>query len=219
MGMRNHRALGLLAAIIVGCSCAGSYRTKSMIDRVEYASSYRLAVLCLTGPMVGSAVAISPRHLLTARHVVNCTGSGPIAAYAVGRGRWIPVTVDRWAVERDVARLVVVGTSSPFDDYSHVSDRRPALGETLCIIGGDNLTASWMRKCGDSAGITTDGDVVVALHVVQGNSGGPIFDASGDVLGIVNRGRWVDSGEFVMVGLLVGGMGSLPYPPTFVDID
>lgn len=195
-------SLGILLgclAIAYSCACSGvSLRTSSYespVDALEYQSSYRIDVFCPDGTgKYGSAVAITRRHLITAKHVVNCA---PVRIIAVSP------TGDRWDVDidavstSDAVRLVVDGTGEPFVVHA-TGTASVSIGERICIIGGGRIEIAWMRKCGDVAGVYDDG-IVAALHVVPGNSGGPGFNRRGELVGIVHGGEWDPGAENYVV--------------------
>lgn len=191
------RHLAFLSLLMTACSsCAGTLPAIEIpLEVRDYQVSYRVSTTCLLGGSAGSAVAVGPRHLLTAKHVVDCPdGLEPIQLLIVAMdGTQLEVKVDLLPKDdTDAARLVLLEGS--LDSWASVSSREPPLGEEVCIIGGDQPSTLGMRKCGYVAP-SISGYLTVALHVVPGNSGGPAFDAYGRVLGIVSKGSWEASRE------------------------
>lgn len=202
----------VFSILLVTCACANlanlhpGYHSDK--DYREYTSTYRVVVQCLDGNGgYGSAVAISKKHLLTARHVTICAESNPGVIAVVDRdGKFFKVTIDKVSGGSDVTRLVSDGI--PFWTFSSIRTRSTSVGEPVCIIGGDSLNVYGMRKCGDVA-FRDSSSIAISLHVVPGNSGGPVFDGNGNVVGIVSRGVWLADRENILQAVPVSAFKEL----------
>lgn len=202
-----------LALLLLAAACGGlsgqpprpltaDYLTPK--DRVMYESSVRLAITCPGGgEQSGSGFAISPRHVITAAHVITCGSlNAPISIVALLRtGVVVDMEVD--AVDRgaDAARLRPALLKRPFAYFSEVRLTPLKVGEYICSIGGDNPNVFGVKKCGF---VTVVGVCQYdycdswmpssklphwfhsSIPVVPGNSGSAVFDARGRVVGIVN---------------------------------
>lgn len=169
----------------------------------QYASSYTFRIDCLGGGVAfGNAVAVSPRHLVTAKHVLlSCQSRGRINwRMRVRHHKWIEVIDGNRSATHDVAILDVVG-SERLPQWSRLSAREPKIGERVCKVTSTPVVER-IRKCGDVFSVGR-GQIAYAIHTVPGNSGGPIYDRGGNVVGIIRSGRWKISDELF-------GMATMP---------
>jgi S1-C subfamily serine protease len=134
----------------------------------------------------GTAFAVAPEFLVTNQHVIaGCTSVEVIAA----DGRRTGSVVDSDA-QIDLALLRVTGIKGPTARLR--SPRNVRLGESVMVFGfpltgslssGGNFTSgvvSALRGLRDAAGA-----IQITAPVQPGNSGGPLIDASGLVIGVV----------------------------------
>lgn len=197
----------LVAAVLLATSCcAGSlqgYSTYS--DRTQYEAAVQVFVLCPEGPVLGSGVVINARQALTAGHVIEC---GPIAAMAVTRdGDMFPVEVSGQIEGVDVARLSAID-GEPFKVAAPIRRSKLRIGERVCSIGTDGNLVTGIRKCGDVGEI--EGDVFsMAIPGVPGNSGSPVYDRDGYVVGILVAAQWGEGLEHFSVGVTVSAFVGL----------
>lgn len=181
--------LGLCALICISAGCCHPSLVPGTSDRERpYDASLRLRVVCESGvATLGSAVAITPRYVITAKHVVFC-GGGPVAAVLVAtrQAEFATATVAQLG-EADAALLRVVGPAQLRP--APIRSTPTTVGEELCVIAGDDMEVHSLRVCGWVAS-SQPGLIVVSFVVVPGNSGGPVYDANGALVGIVRGGRW-----------------------------
>lgn len=205
-----------LVILLTACSsCAGLFKPTSTVAQ-QYQATYSIQTVCDGGRIQwGTAFAISPRHLITARHVIKCptgepqaitayqprikyhgSGGDPTAPWMPNSGVWrydvtIDVVVDKLPEDEntDAARLVVAGASEPFRTYLPVATYRPHIGQEVCAIGMMSAAGvSSMKKCGYVAGVNEQ-YIFVSIRVVAGNSGGPLIDSDGNVIGTLDIGQ------------------------------
>lgn len=206
-----------LAFAFVACTCASTLRGyQSEADRIEYEASLRIIVDCPAGQQVGSGVAITPRHVITAKHVVECMfGTSTKIIARTRHGASLEMALDKISIDEDIARLVVVGTGEPFHVYASVSLTKPKTGEKVCAVGGDGPAVHSIRKCADIATVT-DTYIVMPIGAVPGNSGSGLFNGAGEIVGILTRGRWEPSGE--KLGLAIRATSWQDLVPLWVDL-
>lgn len=235
------RCVGILF-LAAAFACAGPQHSDGYDSdgaRVTIQSSVRIAAYCDGEPAaVGSGVAISPRHVLTARHVarlefdlenhLSICKSGIITFIALTYdGREVPMVEEKISDRYDAATLVVSGAGEPFGAYA---ERAPVkAGATVCSytagapenwlaagLNPDHPSEWWEEpfafKCGE-VGPVRPGEVegyVAEINSRGGNSGSGIFDARGRVVGIVSNGLDPYSGlEPWMRGPLAADLGDL----------
>ena len=136
----------------------------------------------------GSGVAIGPRLILTARHVVWA-----MSAYAVvlpGVSEPIPARPVYVDLEQDIAFLVVDQDLPHYLSLPAV--RRLAMSEPVSVSGYplDLREPNPAASSGEVSRIARDGLLHLTLSANPGNSGGPVIDRAGRIIGIVSmRGR------------------------------
>jgi S1-C subfamily serine protease len=134
-------------------------------------------------------------QVLTNYHVVE--GAGTITVTVATTGRSYPATVVGSDPSNDVALLQLTGASglttvTADDDVAKVGDAVTAVGNaggtgSLTSAAGtiSSLTASVTAASEGSTGSETLSAMVeTTADVVSGDSGGPLFDAEGEVVGI-----------------------------------
>jgi S1-C subfamily serine protease len=152
----------------------------------QYASAVRITSTCDGLAGHGSGVAITSRHVITAAHVVACTGEALITATTRDGRTWV-MARDLAVAGTDVVRLVVDGTRQPFRYWAEVTHRHPPTGEVVCIVASSEGHPP-VRRCGDAGGLV-EGRLLVAVPGLRGNSGGGVYDSDGRVVGVIQQGR------------------------------
>jgi S1-C subfamily serine protease len=145
----------------------------------------------------GSGVLIDGRYVLTAHHVIDCSYMGDVHVITeTGDRRRAVVDVD--LPEDDVSRLVLMEAGPGFGPVAPPAYRpTPATpGERVCA---SHAVPERGETCGEVV-ITTDErgeDVVVTAPIEHGNSGGPVYDDSGHLVGLTTRLLTDDTGKSV----------------------
>jgi S1-C subfamily serine protease len=163
-------------------ACPMTYDLPADMQKAQQAT-----VIVRVGAQGGSGVLVSTDGVvLTANHVVEALST---ATVELADGRKLPARVIRRDTQRDVAVLRVDAPGLP---CLPVSMSLPNVGQTLFAVGNplsERLSfsvtrglVSGLREQVDAAWIQTD----AALN--PGNSGGPILNEQGAIIGIVSHG-------------------------------
>lgn len=133
----------------------------------------------------GTAFVVSPGYLITNQHVVSGCGSVNVTT---SDGRYSGSTI----AEDQSADLALVHVPTLQISGARVRQTPPRLGEQVMVFGyplagtlasGGNFTAgivSGLRGVQDAAG-----QIQITAPVQPGNSGGPLLDGAGAVIGVV----------------------------------
>lgn len=131
----------------------------------------------------GSGVVIGPRLVLTAKHVADEDG----LVARTRDGDKLPLT-KVW--ESDTQDLAIMQTAQDFPASVPVATLTcdlPKVGDPVTVIGNP-LGAEFVFGFGHIASTVSPKDdttVVMDLNVLPGDSGGPVLDAKGHVVGVV----------------------------------
>lgn len=194
-----------LFCLFFSMACAGTDVTPPNyvpgIVSAEYQSSVRLTVACVEGIKMGSGTAISRKHILTARHVVDCQIGGPVVILALDHEQnEYKMVIDKLSDQQDIARIVTADKKDTFKTYARTSFGIYPVGTHVCLVTGDG-SIFMIRKCGE-IGIATDTKYyLISVRVVPGNSGSGLWLADGSIAGVVTRGKWIAEDE--NIGLAV----------------
>jgi len=129
-------------------------------------------------PRGGMGVIVSERDVLTALHVVSCPTLPSIKAY-LPNGHWQMMVVTREDSKNDLARLEIASA-----DRFHLNVAPPVIG--LPNLGIDVCTP--LGSCGSILHATTN-TVDVSLVSHPGDSGSPVYDTTGALIGLVSKGN------------------------------
>jgi S1-C subfamily serine protease len=165
--------------------------------------------------VAGSAFGVSPRGLLvTNRHMVRTESGSGVSARRVrvlyaNTENWLPAHVVRISEDDDLA-LLQVDTQGSFPVVAGVSREGllARVGAPIASIGYPHAVDTPMEGQGlhiTARTSTTTGTVSKRLEDVlqidsyagKGSSGSPVFDARGDVVGVVYGGAAESSGRIV----------------------
>lgn len=152
----------------------------------------------------GSAWPVAPDYLVTNAHVVAGGRTVMVETPVASGGRRIKATVVLFDPEVDVAILRVPGSGlAPL----HLAAEDPARGAAGAVIGypggGPEKTVPAAVRGTENAqghdiygqGLVTRRIEVLQATVIPGNSGGPVVDRTGVVVGLVFAASTLDSGE------------------------
>lgn len=137
----------------------------------------------------GSGVAIGPRLILTARHVV--WGMHAWTVVPPGESDPIPARPVYVDLEHDIA-FVAVDRDLPHHLSLPDAPRRLTMSERVSVSGYplDVREPNPAASSGEVSRVTRDGLLHLSMSVNPGNSGGPVIDRDGALIGIVSmRGR------------------------------
>jgi S1-C subfamily serine protease len=195
--------------------------TKQSIARMDFPAIHdrndpaiALIVSDLDGSYIaGTAFGVSPRgSLVTNRHVVRAKSGAPARRVRVlyaNTSDWLPAHVVRMSDDDDLALLQVdaegsypavfgvsptgslalVGAPIATIGYPHAVET-PMEGQGLRITARTTTTAGTVSK-------RLDDVLQIDSYAGKGSSGSPVFDAHGDVVGVVYGGAAGSSGRIV----------------------
>lgn len=139
------------------------------------------------GSTSGSGIIVSESgQVLTNHHVVNaCDAHEVIDGNAVHQA-----TLQAADTQRDLALLTV---DKRFANVARVrSDASPKLGEAITVVGyplvnvlGSNPTVGFGHVSSTTGIRNNPGQMQISVPIQRGNSGGPVFDQAGNVIGVV----------------------------------
>lgn len=190
----------LLAAIALGCGDGCAYphlpATPRMLD-AQGDTVVEVQMLCVgadpfvsdgqinLGGGMGTGVILDARHVLTADHVVACPYLPDVHVITV-TGRRLRVVVTREDASNDLALLELASADSFGAISPPMIGPRPHVGDSICKLeavparGGDCGTVTDLRDSADS-------DVGHTAPTHHGNSGGPVYDTEGRLIGITTE--------------------------------
>jgi S1-C subfamily serine protease len=162
----------------------------------------------------GSGFVLDDGLIVTNRHVVGQPREMTISTWD---GRSFDALVEGIALDADLAVLQIVGGDLP---VATLRTTTVVVGEPVAVIGypgGGAATITTGRVIGFSDGPVLDERVpaiVVDAEVRQGNSGGPLIDAHGEVIGVIFAlSRETGAGLAVPVDVLLERLATRGFTP------
>jgi len=169
----------------------GYVQPRSIADLVDLVQDSTVSIYCEFGSdgdyELGSGWALDidtdmesdyPTALVTNYHVIeNClNGKGKIFVEAL-EGKRFPAVIDNWDVENDLAVIATKLKIKPLE----LSQSNPSPGYWVMAVGtADGYEGS--VAFGNVLNIT-DTEVLITAAISSGNSGGPLVDNEGKVIG------------------------------------
>ena len=166
---------------------------------------------------LGSGFLISADgYVVTNNHVITADGQGKVEEITVSTsdGTEYPATLVGSDQASDLAVLKIKGTK-PFPFVRFGNSRQARVGDWVIAIGqpfglGGTVTAgiisAVLRNAGGGA---YDRYIQTDASINRGNSGGPLFDMSGDVIGI-NNAIYSPTGGSVGIGFAIPAETAAP---------
>jgi putative serine protease PepD len=189
-----------------------------------YAASVMVESNCGAGCVgVGGGVAVGPDTVLTAEHVVS---DSRVVGVLDAEGNAMAGTVIATDARRDLALLRVEQHGLP---YVSVRDAVAVVGEEAHVVGSPN----GQRRISEGTvtgvlDLERDGVIEIQTNadIDQGNSGGPLLDADGRLLGIVVAEHerddtigWATSAADVQQFLAAATSGTAGVPDPLAGVD
>jgi len=142
-----------------------------------------------SGGKTGTGFVISPSgHIVTNNHVIS--GCGEIRGNLTGEA---PVTLRVVSADESNDLALLQGAAGSFKDFVRIRDRAIRSGDSVVAIGFPYhglLTSDFTVTTGivsSLSGILNDSRFLQISAAVQpGNSGGPLLDTSGQIVGVVS---------------------------------
>jgi S1-C subfamily serine protease len=147
---------------------------------------FDVTVRIRTANGVGSGVIIGKDSILTVFHVVASVGQlGGTLWVDLENGKQFVAKVDKVDMARDLAIIKPLDPAILFDKCASIAEYVPNPGEPLTAIGAANGNQPIATQ-GFFAHVTAEGMYQMGLTAFWGNSGGPIFDSEGRVIGLLD---------------------------------
>lgn len=145
----------------------------------------------------GSGVHIGGGYVVTAAHVIG-DGTPVVRVKSMGGGEIVAEILWR----NDAADIALLRSALPDDRRADLACRMPVVGEEVLAEGNPanlEFLTSWLKVSGrvEERGRWRSA-MVVNGTILQGMSGGPLFDREGRVLGIVVGTLAMGSSPFAM---------------------
>lgn len=166
----------------------------SRLTEHRYKVTMRLEKFCPKGQFFyGTGVIVSSDKVITAKHIVECPDGGD-SVYIVGHrsdGKKVKLKPYWKAGYHDVAVLHATSwlngprrAKVDLGEHAIIDRTKLKIGDWLCYVGGGARVQVVLTKCGEVYE-SSPLEFAVGLHVFGGNSGGPLFNKEGKLVGIM----------------------------------
>jgi hypothetical protein len=175
---------------------AAQAQTPAKLFAADASGMLKFDVSCKAGEQYGSGFLLGPRLVMTARHVLVDGSGKSCPATVVQEGTHARARIVRWMAIRDKAAkaptdLAIAVLDAPLTGYDFsIAASAPRVGELVIALGYGlaqplSLNQGHIRKLLTSHHVRL---LTMLLSQQHGASGGPILDASGQVIGVGQYG-------------------------------
>ena len=167
---------------------------RDSVTRAAERMTLRVRNISCAGVATGSGFAIDAHTIITNRHVLQ-------GAAVLELNTWAGASLDADVNEASTGRLVDIGVTRVSADLPEVAElgRDPGVGDRVTAVGyplGGPLTLSTGRVTRYLDGRTLPAEVAfpakvleLSVRIKHGNSGGPLLDRQGRVVGVIFAGQ------------------------------
>ncbi len=174
--------IGVLILAFMGIHGCAAEPKPSTVWRSDERVPVPAAVVIRGEGWLCSGVAIDPHYILTAKHCTDTDGPIEVEAFP---GERQPAGLVAEASDADLAWLYV---ARPLRVVAELAPYRPLPGTLVFAVGfGCSRGARPDVHAGAYVATDRDNDLVLAMGVCPGDSGGPLFDADGRVFGVISK--------------------------------
>jgi len=168
--------------------------TQGVLTDVANSARESVVYLDLGGTAIGTGFVISPDGLILTNHH-NIDGlSDPIVAWTVDGERYVATVINSVA-QPDIA-LLKISPSQPLKPLALATNTPATAGEPVVIVGHPGGMGNWVMTMGafERSRVAFDVDLtqisesVFTAGSMGGNSGSPVLNAKGEVVGIIWSG-------------------------------
>jgi S1-C subfamily serine protease len=189
--MRKFLAALVVFTVLVGPGFAAADTDASTSSALGASADVAIEAKLGKKGAIGAGVRIGKDLVLTAHHVVDDATRILVTLDRDGRpAETFDAEVIKTDENNDLALLRIKGDLPSDMKQAKLACRTPAIGETIEVVGsplGVQFVHTWGRVAGVPRSIPPDGKgtvVPIDASIASGNSGGPVYDSSGKVIGI-----------------------------------